>query len=250
MSGAGLHPPFRRHHPRHQVYGGEPSQQVRSAAAHATCSAACFNKGAAAVRSASSGVQLHAEHHLPRFARFAERPDHWRNFVAAYDLNRVFFIGGDSLVWQVRRRQRERQSENVLRESLHEHILKYRNAKNLDKDNNLYWISWRAAAGRRLSVCADADLYRQQAGGAAGQRTDRSAGGISLPPATCRSASRCWMRTTSRCCTADGDRYAASLNSYPAEHAYFGYVDNYRDLILKKVLPPSSLSVYALPVKA
>lgn len=50
---------------------------------------------------------------------------------------------------------------------------------------------------------------------------------------------------------ADGDRYAASLNSYPAEHAYFGYVDNYRDLILKKVLPPSSLSiVYALPVKS
>ncbi|MEX0631651.1 hypothetical protein M8494_04580 [Serratia ureilytica] len=31
-------------------------------------------------------------------------------------------------------------------------------------------------------------------------RANRSAGKISLPPATCRSASRCWMRTTSRCC--------------------------------------------------
>ncbi|MEX0631652.1 hypothetical protein M8494_04585 [Serratia ureilytica] len=50
---------------------------------------------------------------------------------------------------------------------------------------------------------------------------------------------------------ADGERHAAALNSHPEEHAYFGYVDNYRDPDLKKALPPSSLSiVYALPVKS
>ena len=104
---------------------------------------------------------------------------YWKeNFVAAYDLNRVFFIGGDSLCMaEFGGGNASANRENVLK-SLHERILKYRNAKNLDKDNNLYWISPSAAAGRRLSVCADADLYRQQAGGAAGHRTDRSAGGF------------------------------------------------------------------------
>lgn len=50
---------------------------------------------------------------------------------------------------------------------------------------------------------------------------------------------------------ANGDRYASSLNVYPQEHTYFGYVDSYQDLIMKKALPPSSLSiVYSLPVKS
>ncbi|MEX0631650.1 hypothetical protein M8494_04575 [Serratia ureilytica] len=64
-----------------------------------TCSAAIPAGQPAAILSAVPGVQLRAEHHLSQFARFAERPDPVleENFVAAYDLNRVFFIGGDSL---------------------------------------------------------------------------------------------------------------------------------------------------------
>lgn len=61
--------------------------------------------------------------------------------MAAYDLNRVFFIGGDSLCMaEFGGGNASANRENVLK-SLHERILKYRNAKNLDKDNNLYWIS-------------------------------------------------------------------------------------------------------------
>lgn len=49
---------------------------------------------------------------------------------------------------------------------------------------------------------------------------------------------------------ADGERSATLLKSYPDAPAYFGYADNYRDLIMKRMLPPSSLSiVYALPVE-
>ena len=58
--------------------------------------------------------------------------------MAAYDLNRVFFIGGDSLCMaEFGGGNASANRENVLK-SLHERILKYRNAKNLDKDNNLY----------------------------------------------------------------------------------------------------------------
>ncbi|WP_448163703.1 hypothetical protein, partial [Bacillus mobilis] len=65
---------------------------------------------------------------------------YWKEkFVAAYDLNRVFFIGGDSLcLAEFGGGNAVANRENMLK-LLHERILKYRNAKNLDKDNNLYW---------------------------------------------------------------------------------------------------------------
>ena len=68
---------------------------------------------------------------------------YWKeNFVAAYDLNRVFFIDGDTLCMA----EFGGSSSGVANradalQTLHERILKYRNAKNQDKDNSLYWIS-------------------------------------------------------------------------------------------------------------
>lgn len=49
---------------------------------------------------------------------------------------------------------------------------------------------------------------------------------------------------------ATDEHFAASLKSYPNTPAYFGYADNYRDLIMKRMLLPSSLSiVYAPPME-
>lgn len=178
---------------------------------------------------------------------------YWKeNFVAAYDLNRVFFIGGDSLCMaEFGGGNASANRENVLK-SLHERILKYRNAKNLDKDNNLYWISpsaQRPDVGY-LYVLTPIYIGNKLEALLGIEQTVRledfvTAGNLPIGVTLLDENNEPVLRL------ADGDRYAASLNSYPAEHAYFGYVDNYRDLILKKVLPPSSLSiVYALPVKS
>ena len=172
--------------------------------------------------------------------------------MAAYDLNRVFFIGGDSLCMaEFGGGNASANRENVLK-SLHERILKYRNAKNLDKDNNLYWISpsaQRPDVGY-LYVLTPIYIGNKLEALLGIEQTVRledfvTAGNLPIGVTLLDENNEPVLRL------ADGDRYAASLNSYPAEHAYFGYVDNYRDLILKKVLPPSSLSiVYALPVKS
>ncbi|ASL98515.1 two-component system sensor histidine kinase RcsC [Serratia marcescens] len=178
---------------------------------------------------------------------------YWKeNFVAAYDLNRVFFIGGDSLCMaEFGGGNASANRENVLK-SLHERILKYRNAKNLDKDNNLYWISpsaQRPDVGY-LYVLTPLYIGNKLEALLGIEQTVRledfvTAGNLPIGVTLLDENNEPVLRL------ADGERYAAALNSYPEEHAYFGYVDNYRDLILKKALPPSSLSiVYALPVKS
>lgn len=66
---------------------------------------------------------------------------YWRdNFSAAYDLNRVFLIGGDNLCmanFGLRDMPIERDSAL---EALHERIMKYRNAPQDETGNNLFWI--------------------------------------------------------------------------------------------------------------
>lgn len=178
---------------------------------------------------------------------------YWKeNFVAAYDLNRVFFIGGDSLCMaEFGGGNASANRENMLK-LLHERILKYRNAKNLDKDNNLYWISpsaQRPDVGY-LYVLTPLYIGNKLEALLGIEQTVRledfvTAGNLPIGVTLLDENNEPVLRL------ADGERYAAALNSYPEEHAYFGYVDNYRDLILKKALPPSSLSiVYALPVKS
>jgi two-component system capsular synthesis sensor histidine kinase RcsC len=67
---------------------------------------------------------------------------YWRdNFSAAYDLNRVFLIGSENLcVADFGLRDVPVERDETLK-SLHERILKYRNAPQDERGNNLYWMS-------------------------------------------------------------------------------------------------------------
>ncbi|HHQ6602654.1 two-component system sensor histidine kinase RcsC [Serratia fonticola] len=179
---------------------------------------------------------------------------YWKeNFVAAYDLNRVFFIGSDSLcMTEFGSSNGITDRQNVLK-ALHERILKYRNAANsAEKDNNLYWISpsqQRPDVGY-LYVMTPVYVGNKLEALLGIEQTIRLEDfvttsnlpvGVNLLDENNESVLR----------LANGDRYASSLNVYPQEHTYFGYVDSYQDLIMKKALPPSSLSiVYSLPVKS
>ncbi|NIC26188.1 two-component system sensor histidine kinase RcsC [Serratia plymuthica] len=178
---------------------------------------------------------------------------YWKeNFVAAYDLNRVFFIGGDSLCMaEFGGGNAVPNRENVLK-SLHERILKYRNAKNQDKDNNLYWISpsqQRPDVGY-LYVLTPIYIGNKLEALLGIEQTIRledfvTAGNLPIGVTLLDENNEPILRL------AEGERAAATLDSYPDAHTYFGYDDNYRHLIMKKVLQPSSLSiVYALPVKS
>lgn len=178
---------------------------------------------------------------------------YWKeNFVAAYDLNRVFFIGGDSLCMaEFGKSSGVTDRENVLK-SLHERILKYRNAKNQDKDSNIYWVTpsqQRSDVGY-LYILTPIYIGNKLEALLGIEQTIRledfiTPGSLPIGVALLDENNQPMLRL------ADGERYASSLTSYPEDHTYFGYVDSYHDLILKKALPPSSLSiVYALPVKS
>jgi two-component system capsular synthesis sensor histidine kinase RcsC len=178
---------------------------------------------------------------------------YWKeNFVAAYDLNRVFFIGGDSLCMSEFGSSSGTPDRQMVLKSLHERILKYRNANNPDKDNNLYWIipsTQRPDVGY-LYVMAPIYIGNKLEALLGIEQTVRledfvTTGNLPVGVSLLNENNEPILRL------ANGDRYASSLNTYPQGHNYFGYVDSYHDLIMKKALPPSSLSiVYSLPVKS
>lgn len=74
---------------------------------------------------------------------------YWRdNFSAAYDLNRVFLIGSENLCMaDFGLRDVPVERDDALK-SLHERIVKYRNAPQDERGNNIFWIS----QGPRMGV--------------------------------------------------------------------------------------------------
>ena len=176
---------------------------------------------------------------------------YWKdNFSDAYDLNRVFFIGGESLCmvdFGLSSVPIERENSAVLK-SMHEKILKYRNGKSQDKENSLYWVSsgpnkdlgylyvlTPIYVGNKLEALMGIQqtLRLEDMVAAGSQRT-----GVTLLDASNQPLLRFF----------EGERYASLLGSYPEDPTYFGYMNGYNDLVYKKPLSPSGLSVvYSLP---
>lgn len=178
---------------------------------------------------------------------------YWKeNFVAAYDLNRVFFIGGDSLCMaEFGDNNGAADRKNVMK-SLHERILKYRNANSPEKDNNLYWVTPSAQRPDVGYLYVMTPIY-------IGNKLEALLGieqTIRLEDFITSSNLPIGVtlldeNNESLLSLATSGHGVSAFNIYPQEHSYFGYVDGYHDLIMKKALPPSSLSiVYSLPVKS
>lgn len=176
---------------------------------------------------------------------------YWKeNFAAAYDLNRIFFIGSDTLCmvdFDIRNVPMEQES---LLKSLNEHILKYREANNQDKDSTLYWIvpGVRPEIGT-LYVMSPLYVGNKLEALVGTEQTIRledfiSSGPLPVGVTLLDQDNEPVLRL------ATGERSASMLNDYPDTPSYFGYVDDYNYLILKKNLLPSPLSIaYSLPVK-
>ncbi|MGC6386322.1 two-component system sensor histidine kinase RcsC [Ewingella sp. S1.OA.A_B6] len=176
---------------------------------------------------------------------------YWKdNFTDAYDLNRVFFIGGESLCmvdFGLNSVPIERENSTGLK-SLHEKILKYRNGKNQDKENSLYWVSsgpnkdlgylymlTPIYVGNKLEALMGIQqtLRLEDMVAAGSQHT-----GVTLLDDDNQPLLR----------LSEGGHHASLPGHYPEEPHYFGYMNGYNDLVYKKPLSSSGLSVvYSLP---
>lgn len=176
---------------------------------------------------------------------------YWKeNVAAAYDLNRVFFIGSDTqCVVDFDIRNAPLDQDNLFK-SLNEYILKYRDAKKQDKDSNIYWVvpGVRPDIGT-LYVLSPVYVGNKLEALVGSEQTIRLEDFISSRLLPIR-VTLLDQDNEPVLQMAAGEHYDLMLDDYPDSPSYFGYIDDYKDLILKRTLPPSSLSIaYSLPVK-
>lgn len=176
--------------------------------------------------------------------------NYWKaNFSSAYELNRVFFIGGESLCladFGIGNASVDR--EKALK-SLNERILRYRNGNSEQRKNSLYWIAATSQPGvgyfYMITPVYVANKLEALLGIEQNIRLDDFIAPGSLPVvATIVDQNNQPILSSSRAAI------PFSISDVPDEKAWFGYVNGYKQLVLKKALLPSSLSVvYSLPTE-
>lgn len=180
--------------------------------------------------------------------------NYWKdNFVAAYDLNRIFFIGGESLCladFGIRERDMPLDAKNAFRD-LHRQILKYQRGSGEQKDNSLFWV----VPGRQGDV---GDLYvvtpvyvankfEALLGTEQTLRLEDFTQSFSLPISVVllNADNEVILRFS------ENNRESSLIAHLPTEDSYFGYNSSYDTLLLKKKLSPSGMSiVYSVPTRA
>ncbi|AMO48022.1 Two-component system, NarL family, capsular synthesis sensor histidine kinase RcsC [Enterobacter sp. FY-07] len=175
---------------------------------------------------------------------------YWRdNFSAAYDLNRVFLIGSDNLCMaDFGLRDLPVERDDTLK-SLHERIVKYRNAPQDERSNNVYWMSQgpRPGIGYFYALTPVYLGNRLQAllGTEQSIRMENffTPGSLPMGVTILDESGHSLISLTGQ------DNGISAEPRWMQERSWFGYTSGFRELILKKSLPPSSLSVvYSVPV--
>jgi len=175
---------------------------------------------------------------------------YWRdNFSAAYDLNRVFLIGSDNLCMaDFGLRDLPVERDDTLK-SLHERIVKYRNAPQDERSNNLYWMTQgpRPGIGYFYALTPVYLGNRLQAllGTEQSIRMENffTPGSLPMGVTILDESGHSLISLTGQ------DSGITADPRWLQERTWFGYTSGFRELILKKSLPPSSLSVvYSVPV--
>ncbi|MEG3135040.1 two-component system sensor histidine kinase RcsC [Rouxiella sp. T17] len=176
---------------------------------------------------------------------------YWKdNFSDDYSLKRIFYIGGDNLClvdFGIVNNATPIERENVLK-SLHEKLIKYRNGKNQDKQKSQYWVESGTNKDQgNLFVLTPIYVGNKLAAIMGVQQTlrleDLTASTLAHTGVTLLDADNLPLLSF-----LEGDRYTSILESYPGGGNYFGYMNGYNDLIYKRPLPPSGMSVvYSLP---
>jgi len=175
---------------------------------------------------------------------------YWRdNFSAAYDLNRVFLIGSENLCMaDFGLRDVPLERESTLK-NLHERIMKYRTAPQEERGNNIFWISQGARPGigyfYALTPVYLANRLQALLGVEQSIRMDNffTPGSLPVSVTILDENGHALISLTGP------DNRPEIDPRWMQERSWFGYTSGFRDLVLKKSLQPSSLSVvYSVPV--
>ena len=168
---------------------------------------------------------------------------YWKeNFATAYDLNRVFFIGGDSQCladFAVGNASVDRERTVKL---LSERLLKYRNGDDDERKSSVFWVAPATQPGVGSYYMVTPVYVANKIAALLGiEQTIRMDDFITPGnlPVTVTLVDEDNQRVLSSARTEP----AFSSDDLPDADSWFGYIQGYRQLIMKKELPPSSLSV-------
>jgi len=175
---------------------------------------------------------------------------YWRdNFSAAYDLNRVFLIGSENLCMaDFGLRDMPVERDTALK-SLHERIVKYRNAPQDERGNNLFWISQGPRPGVGYFYALTPVYLGNRLQAMLGtEQTIRMENFFT--PGTLPMGVTILDENGHTLISLVGPESRLKVDPrWMQERAFFGYTSGFRELVLKKSLPPSLLSVvYSVPV--
>lgn len=175
---------------------------------------------------------------------------YWRdNFSAAYDLNRVFLIGSDNLCMaDFGLRDMPVERDDTLK-SLHERIVKYRNAPQDERSNNVYWMSQGPRPGIGYFYALTPVYLGNRLQALLGTEQSIRMENF-FTPGTLPMGVTILDENGHTLLSLTGQENGITADPrWLQERSWFGYTSGFRELILKKTLPPSSLSVvYSVPV--
>ncbi|MGL4723121.1 MAG: two-component system sensor histidine kinase RcsC [Scandinavium sp.] len=175
---------------------------------------------------------------------------YWRdNFSAAYDLNRVFLIGSDNLCMaNFGLREMPMERDQALK-TLHERIVKYRNAPQDERGNNLFWISQGPRPGVGYFYALTPVYLANRLQALLGAEQTIRMENFFTPGSMPMGVNILDENGQSLIALTGGENKLKIDPHWMQERAWFGYTSGLRELVLKKSLPPSSLSiVYSVPV--
>ncbi|HDW7196945.1 TPA: two-component system sensor histidine kinase RcsC [Escherichia coli] len=175
---------------------------------------------------------------------------YWRdNFSAAYDLNRVFLIGSDNLCMaNFGLRDMPVERDTALK-ALHERINKYRNAPQDDSGSNLYWISEGPRPGVGYFYALTPVYLANRLQALLGVEQTIRMENFFLPGTLPMGVTILDENGHTLISLTGPESKIKADPRWMQERSWFGYTEGFRELVLKKNLPPSSLSiVYSVPV--
>ena len=169
--------------------------------------------------------------------------NYWKsNFASTYELNRVFFIGGESQCLADFSIGSSKVDRERSLKALRERVLRYRNGNDEERRNPIYWVNASAQPGvgtfYMMVPVYVANKLQALLGVEQNIRLDEFIQPGSLPVVATIIDENYRPLLTSR---RGGTGF--SLDDLSDDKSWFGYLDGYRQLVLKKPLPPSDLSV-------
>lgn len=175
---------------------------------------------------------------------------YWRdNFTAAYDLNRIFLIGSDNLCMaNFGLRDVPIERDQALK-VLHQRIEQYRNSPQNERGNNLFWISQGVRPGVGYFYALTPVYMANRLQAMLGVEQTIRMESFFTPGSLPMSVTIFDDNGQPLISLAGAEGKIQSEAKWMQERMWFGYSAGFRELVLKKSLAPSSLSiVYSVSV--